>query len=179
MALIRCPRCGKEINDRSKLCPYCRFVPINGWQWEPTPPNKSGIKISAICAIISIALIGLGFWLIQYGGVLLILMGIVPGIIAIGGVTSYSKEKNAYQAGPAAYQKYKAEEFKQQGEMQKQTEERVAKKYNYYRYKCPMCGSTRIVTLSTAKKAISAEAFGLGSRTIGKTYQCDECKYMW
>lgn len=179
MALIRCPRCGKEIDDCCKLCPHCRFVPINGWQWEPAPPDKSGIKLSAIFAIISTALIGLGFWLLQYGGVLFILMGIVPGIIAIGGITSYNKENHAYQAGPATYQAYKAEEFKHQDKMQKQAEERVTKKYNYYRYKCPMCGSTKIVNISTAKKAISAEAFGLGSRTIGKTYQCDECKYIW
>lgn len=41
MALIRCPRCGKEIDDCCKLCPYCRFVPIDGWD---IPPDQSKMK---------------------------------------------------------------------------------------------------------------------------------------
>ena len=54
-----------------------------------------------------------------------------------------------------------------------------AKKYNYYKYKCPMCNSNKIKTISTAKKVVSTEIFGIASRQIGKNYQCDDCKYMW
>lgn len=25
MAMINCPSCGKEISDRGKICPYCKF----------------------------------------------------------------------------------------------------------------------------------------------------------
>jgi len=25
MALIKCPKCGKEISDRGKICPHCKF----------------------------------------------------------------------------------------------------------------------------------------------------------
>lgn len=57
--------------------------------------------------------------------------------------------------------------------------EQENKKYNFYRYTCPMCGSKKIVNISKASKAISAEIFGLASDKVGKCYQCDDCKYMW
>ena len=83
----------------------------------------------------------------------------------------------------AAYEEYIKNEREKEREtqefLQKQKDEKEAKKYNNYKYKCPMCGSNKIANISTAKKVVSAEMLGLASDKIGKTYQCDECKYMW
>ena len=60
--------------------------------------------------------------------------------------------------------------------LQKQKDEKEAKKYNNYKYKCPMCGSNKIANISTAKKVVSAEMLGLASDKIGKTYLLELCK---
>lgn len=83
------------------------------------------------------------------------------------------------------FRKEKIEQQRQQqiqntlDDYEKLKKEEEAKKHNYYRYKCPMCNSNRIRTISTAKKVVSTEIFGIASRQIGKNYQCDDCKYMW
>lgn len=81
--------------------------------------------------------------------------------------------------------KEKAEQQRQQqiqntlNDYDKLKKEEEAKKYNYYKYKCPMCNSNRITKISTAKKVVSTGMFGMASQQIGKNYQCDDCKYMW
>jgi len=44
---------------------------------------------------------------------------------------------------------------------------------------CPNCGSKNTHHISTANRAISTYALGVGSSTIGKQYKCDDCKHMW
>jgi hypothetical protein len=45
--------------------------------------------------------------------------------------------------------------------------------------KCPNCGSYRVHPISTTKRVISTATLGLASGTIGKSYECEECKYKW
>lgn len=188
MALINCPRCGKEISDRGKICPHCRLVLNEEWEHPlPAKPGKSDIIIALIFALITIGLFALGKWMYPYSGWLLfVILGIAGAIITVVAawwhidmVTTY----NLSQSNPDAYRQLMVERQiklnKLEDELRKQDAEKMSAKYNHYRYKCPMCGSNKIMNLSTAKKAVSAEAFGLGSKTIGKCYQCDDCKYMW
>ena len=43
---------------------------------------------------------------------------------------------------------------------------------------CPNCNSTNIQKISISR-AISGLTFGILSSNIGKTYQCNNCKYKW
>lgn len=45
--------------------------------------------------------------------------------------------------------------------------------------KCPTCGSTNVHPISTAKKAFGFAMVGLFSSNLGKSYECDNCKYKW
>ena len=45
--------------------------------------------------------------------------------------------------------------------------------------KCPTCGSTNVHPISTAKKAFGFALVGLFSSNLGKSYECDNCKYKW
>lgn len=45
--------------------------------------------------------------------------------------------------------------------------------------KCPTCNSTNIKKISTTKRLINTNLFGLASSNIGKTMQCENCGYKW
>ena len=47
------------------------------------------------------------------------------------------------------------------------------------RPKCPTCGSHNIQPISATKRAGSLLTFGLASGSIGKSYECKNCKYKW
>lgn len=57
--------------------------------------------------------------------------------------------------------------------------EQEAKKYNDYKYTCPMCSSHNIKNISKLDKAFSFGLFSFASDKLGKCYQCDDCKYKW
>ena len=58
-------------------------------------------------------------------------------------------------------------------------EKEKSKKYNAFKYTCPMCGGHRIKNVGTAKKLARVATVGLASKNIGKNYQCDDCGYRW
>ena len=45
--------------------------------------------------------------------------------------------------------------------------------------KCPHCGGNNTSRISTTGRVISTTALGLASSTIGKQYQCYDCKHKW
>ena len=45
--------------------------------------------------------------------------------------------------------------------------------------KCPICGSTNVEKISTAKKAFGFAMVGLFSSNLGKTMHCRNCGYKW
>ena len=45
--------------------------------------------------------------------------------------------------------------------------------------RCPTCQSPDVERLSTSTKIVGTGFFGLGSKTIGKTYKCKNCGYYW
>lgn len=60
----------------------------------------------------------------------------------------------------------------------KEKEEKT-KKYNSFKYTCPMCGGHRVKNIGTAKKLAGVVTVGLASKNIGKNYQCGDCGYKW
>lgn len=54
-----------------------------------------------------------------------------------------------------------------------------AKEKEEYIPRCPTCQSPDVEKLSTATKIVSTGFFGLGSKTVGKTYKCKNCGYYW
>ena len=56
-------------------------------------------------------------------------------------------------------------------------EKQLAQKVNVP--KCPTCGSTNVHPISTAKKAFGFAMVGLFSSNLGKSYECENCKYKW
>ena len=58
-------------------------------------------------------------------------------------------------------------------------EKEKPKKYNSFKFTCPMCGGHKIKNVGTAKKLAGVATVGLASKNIGKNYQCDDCGYKW
>lgn len=71
--------------------------------------------------------------------------------------------------------KYGAEEWNRQlNEAMKQSEYGEG-----YGIKCPNCGQVNVKKISTISRSISVSTLGLASDTIGKTYKCPKCGYIW
>ncbi len=45
--------------------------------------------------------------------------------------------------------------------------------------KCPTCGSTNVRPISATKRVVGTLTFGLANGTVGKSYECLNCKYKW
>ena len=149
-------------------------------------PSKVYLIQGFVFLIIAIALLVFGLWASSTGGIVFVGLGVFVFVIAVVSFNEHKKAVHKHHLANtdyAAYEEYIKNEREKEREtqefLQKQKDEKEAKKYNNYKYKCPMCGSNKIANISTAKKVVSAELLGLASDKIGKTYQCDECKYMW
>lgn len=68
------------------------------------------------------------------------------------------------------------EEFRKEFyELQKQEEY----KKMHGGYKCPNCGMMAGHKIGAVSKGISIGMLGIASNKLGKTYKCENCKYMW
>ena len=56
-------------------------------------------------------------------------------------------------------------------------EKQQAQKANVPR--CPTCGSTNVHPIPAGKKAVGFALVGLFSSNLGKSYECENCKYKW
>lgn len=76
---------------------------------------------------------------------------------------------------------YKKYDVKYKKEYDPHALEKLAqpKEKEEYIPRCPTCQSPDVERLSTATKIVSTGFFGLGSKTIGKTYKCKNCGYYW
>ena len=68
------------------------------------------------------------------------------------------------------------EEFRKEVyELQKQEEY----KKMHGGYKCPSCGMMAGHEIGAVSKGVSIGMLGIASNKLGKTYKCENCKYMW
>lgn len=76
---------------------------------------------------------------------------------------------------------YKKYDVKYKREYDPHALEKLAqvKEKEEYIPRCPTCQSPDVEKLSTATKIVSTGFFGLGSKTVGKTYKCKNCGYYW
>ena len=61
----------------------------------------------------------------------------------------------------------------------KRAEEREKQRKLENGYKCPNCGMKAGYPISKVSKSVSVGTMGLAINKIGKTYKCENCKYMW
>ena len=45
--------------------------------------------------------------------------------------------------------------------------------------KCPNCGRETVSRISTVKRTTSIALWGIFSKDLGKTMECDSCGYKW
>lgn len=57
--------------------------------------------------------------------------------------------------------------------------EQMDKMYKVYRPKCPTCGSYNVHEIGWGERTLSVNLFGLGSKKINKSFECNNCGYTW
>ena len=85
----------------------------------------------------------------------------------------YITEDSNRQACPLCGNKYDKKK-KEEKEIQQKIELKKSQQLH-----CPNCNSTNIKRISTSSRMLSGLTFGILSSNIGKTYQCNNCKYKW
>ena len=75
MALINCPKCGKQISDKAVKCPHCGFVPSSLQneqlassleQQQPASESKRNIKlVNILLAVVGVLAIIVSLWIIS------------------------------------------------------------------------------------------------------------------
>lgn len=107
---------------------------------------------------------------------------IVFGLCILGyAIYLFYKRISAYNLSRNNFEEYQRQVIREQDALQKRLEaERAAKtKQQANMPKCPICGSTNVVKISTLNRAVSVATVGLASSKIGKQYQCKNCKHKW
>ena len=59
------------------------------------------------------------------------------------------------------------------------TTQKQTQSINEYIPKCPTCGSTDLRKINIAERGVSIFTFGLLSKKINKTFECENCGYTW
>lgn len=107
---------------------------------------------------------------------------IVFGLCILGyAIYLFYKRISAYNLSRNNFEEYQRQVIREQDALQKRLEaERAAKtKQQANMPKCPICGSTNVVKISTLNRTVSVATVGLASSKIGKQYQCKNCKHKW
>ncbi len=144
-------------------------------------PGKALLVTGAVFAALAIGVFAITKWMYPYSGWLF--FGLIAGFLALCAIIAFVQHFKAVeeyelsQTDPEAYERLKLEQRRkldaQIRENQRQEEERLSKLPA-----CPICGSKKNVKrISSASRAASATAWGLGSAKIGKQYECTHCKH--
>lgn len=174
MSLIKCTECGKEFSDKAKCCPNCSCPTediIND-----TYKNSNTLCIDDLVYDVSdvVKLLTNGDRDDAYaiaeemiphkvsGEITDILDCLTQGIFL-----PWSKDEFGYLRNQIIGQQISSKE------------QRIKSQATQNIPHCPNCNSTNIQKISMTSRAISGLTFGILSSNIGKTYQCNNCKYKW
>lgn len=173
MSLIKCMECGKEYSARAHSCPNCgcpTWDTINKLYQEEQVVNichkmydvseiVSNIK-NNINDQVSVELLSnmTGF---SCGEVAYIFIEIKEGNFLPWDTNEYGDLTNP----------------KHQEKINRKNEQIARQRENIPH--CPNCNSTNIKRITTGSRMLSGLTFGILSSNIGKTYQCNNCKYKW
>ncbi len=193
MALISCPKCGKEISDRGKVCPYCKAILADEKKYPlPTKPGKGFFIAMAITLAITIGFLLLTVDMYPYSGWgLMGLLFIASAAVFVGSIAVYIislKDYKLSKTDPVAYQELmenrtqelaEVEDERKEREKQKALERYLAEEDRLSKLPvCPICGKKENVRrLSIANRSASVWAWGIASAKIGKQYECTHCKH--
>ena len=200
--IVNCSICGKEISkedyeDYDERCINCYIEKLsNDKEFTKEPKiteEKPRFSIPFLIYLIVIPIII--YMLTLYKDItsfnffaftcIFITFWFVPFYIYY---TDYSMKVKFYNNEVRAYNKFHANKndylkekiINRINEIKKYREEsRKEELYSDSETTCPNCGSTNIKEISTASRVISVGIFGLASGKIGKTYECNSCKYKW
>ena len=194
MAFIKCLNCGEQIDNVDFVCPHCNTM----LKYYCDAFIGRCFKMGAVALAVAVVSCLMGICAISNDtfsvvGIICLSVGMTALIPTFVGFSAYKtavRKRRLAETDYVAYREFvekekikraKAEQQARDYEesLKKQQQAQETKKYNNYKYRCPMCGSNKIKNISMTQKVVSAELLGLASNKIGKTYQCDECKYMW
>ena len=174
MSLIKCTECGKEFSDKAKCCPNCSCPTediIND-----TYKNSNTLCIDDLVYDVSdvVKLLANGDRDDAYAIAEEMIPHKVSGEITDildcltqGNFLQWSKDEFGYLRNQIIEQQISSKE------------QRIKSQATQNIPHCPNCNSTNIQKISMTSRAISGLTFGILSSNIGKTYQCNNCKYKW
>ena len=190
-----CPECKKEFPGDLRICPNCGFslddkenvlrlntmtileAQANSKSWWQR--NTGYAILFAIFAIIFFVFYGLGMsGLFLVIGLFFTFATVLLIAIIFSDYSSKEKAKEELELAKKDYDKYKAQKDKEREAAKRQSAIDNAKKAANHP-KCPNCGSTNTVRITTANRMASVAAVGIASGKIGKQYECKNCKYKW
>lgn len=165
MALIKCCECGQEVSEYADKCPNCGcpieiiksnksdklYTIINGQKKDVTYFVNKILDKSYEKDMTTLR----DFNISLMDELDVSMIGFVKAVEECGGAPEYYNDKSIKQ--------WKQEQDTIQAS----------------KPKCPHCQSTNIKKLSLTNKAISIGGLGILSNKIGKTFQCNNCKYTW
>lgn len=191
---VTCPECGKSFKEIQRICPSCGFslddeeavkrkkeieilrneAKSNDWIWDV-------LKVIGIFAA--------GLFLVYIGndgddilskivGVIMIFGTLYPILQLKFDIDSKNNAKKNLALAEKNYYEYEEQQKKIIAEMYGNQKPYVPPVTNN-KIKCPMCGSTNTVKISTMNRAASVAMVGMASSKIGKQYQCKDCGHKW
>ena len=92
--------------------------------------------------------------------------------------SSREKAKEELELAKKNYDKYKSQKDREREAARIQSAIDNAKQAVKHP-KCPNCGSTNTVRITTVNRMASVAAVGIASGKIGKQFECKNCKYKW
>lgn len=191
---VTCPECGKSFKEIQRICPSCGFslddeeavkrkkeieilrneAKSNDWIWD---------------ALKAVGVFALGLLLMFLGKEMDDTLSKIFSIIMILGtlypmgqlkfdIDSKNNAKKNLALAEKNYYEYEEQQKKIIAEMYGNQKPYVPPVTNN-KIKCPMCGSTNTVKISTMNRAASVAMVGMASSKIGKQYQCKDCGHKW
>lgn len=173
MSLIKCVECGKEYSSKAPTCPNCG-CPIEETLNEICREEKSVIichEAYDVSEILSN---------IENGVDDQINIDAIAEAAEISESAAYCilqeiKEGNFLPWTEGSYGNLTNPKYQ---EKINRRNEQIAKQRENLPH-CPNCNSTNIKRITTGSRMLSGLTFGILSSNIGKTYQCNKCKYKW